>query len=131
VKILLIIVIAACTVPAAENAFYGDCSYYHDKYDGRKTASGLIFRQKYNYAAHRTLPFGTIVKVINLHNQRSARVIIVDRGPYSVELAAMGILAAHPARIIDVSRGTAILLGMIKDGVVPVKIIIIKYGASK
>jgi len=57
-------------------------SYYHDKFNGRKTASGKIFSNKELTAAHKTLPFGTKVRVTNLKNDESVIVTITDRGPF-------------------------------------------------
>jgi rare lipoprotein A len=62
--------------------FRGKASYYSDKFHGRSTASGEIFDQNKLTAAHRSLPFGTKLKVINLKNSRSVVVIINDRGPF-------------------------------------------------
>lgn len=105
----------------------GYASYYADKYEGRRTASGLIFKQKYNYAAHCTLPFFTKCIVSNHLNGKIARVIIVDRGPFNVFLwEQYGILQPHQNRIIDVSKGTAKMLGMVREGVVPITIYIVK-----
>lgn len=56
--------------------------YYHDKFNGRKTASGAIFDNKKQTAAHKKLPFGTEVKVTNRANGKWVRVIINDRGPF-------------------------------------------------
>lgn len=67
-------------------------SYYHPKFDGRKTASGEIFRNDKLTAAHRTLPFGTKVKLINPANGKSVVVTINDRGPF------------HASRLLDVSK---------------------------
>ena len=58
-------------------------SYYHDRFNGRKTASGIKFDNKKNTAAHKKLPFGTIVRVTNEVNGKSVIVQITDRGPYS------------------------------------------------
>lgn len=58
-------------------------SYYHDKFIGKKTASGLVFDNKAYTAAHKTLPFGTKVKVTNLKNLKSVILTITDRGPYT------------------------------------------------
>ena len=58
-------------------------SYYHDKFNGRKTASGAIFNNKKQTAAHKKLPFGTEVKVTNRANGKWVRVIINDRGPFT------------------------------------------------
>ncbi|MEZ4853051.1 septal ring lytic transglycosylase RlpA family protein [Flavobacterium sp.] len=57
-------------------------SYYHDKFNGRKTASGKVFNNSEYTAAHKTLPFGTKVLVTNLVNNQSALVTITDRGPF-------------------------------------------------
>ncbi|MCG2612403.1 septal ring lytic transglycosylase RlpA family protein [Flavobacterium sp. SM15] len=61
----------------------GIASYYHDKFNGRKTASGERFDNSEYTAAHRDLPFGTKVKVTNLANDKSVVVRINDRGPFS------------------------------------------------
>ena len=58
-------------------------SYYHDKFNGRKTASGIRFDNKKYTAAHKKLPFGTIVKVTNEVNGKFVIVQITDRGPFS------------------------------------------------
>ena len=70
-------------------------------------------------AAHKKLPFGTIVVVTNEKNGKSVVVRINDRGPFV------------SGRIIDLSYGAAYLIGMIKDGVVPVKVEIISMGKKK
>lgn len=94
----------------------GKASYYGDQFSGRKTASGATFRQYKRTAAHPNLPFGTKVKVINLKNGRSVKVIINDRGPFV------------KGRIIDLSKKAARKLNMIQDGVVEVKL---KYRKKK
>ena len=58
-------------------------SYYHNKFNGKKTASGVTFNNKGLTAAHRTLPFGTKVRVTNLENDESVIVTINDRGPFT------------------------------------------------
>ncbi|WCM43506.1 septal ring lytic transglycosylase RlpA family protein [Flavobacterium sp. CBA20B-1] len=57
--------------------------YYHDKFNGRTTANGEIFSNNKQTAAHKTLPFGTKVKVTNLANNKSVEVLINDRGPFT------------------------------------------------
>lgn len=94
----------------------GKASYYADYFQGRKTANGEKFKQRKLTAAHKTLPFGTRVKVVNLKNGKSVKVRINDRGPF-VE-----------GRTIDLSKKAARKLGMVADGVVPVKI---KYRKKK
>ncbi|AFM06230.1 rare lipoprotein A [Bernardetia litoralis DSM 6794] len=88
----------------------GIASYYADKYEGRTTASGEKFRQKLLTAAHRTLPFGTMVTVTNLKNEKKIRVRINDRGPFK------------KGRIIDVTRKGAEMLDFVRDGLTEVKI---------
>lgn len=98
------------------SSFYqiGKASYYSNKFNGRKTASGEIYNSKLYTAAHRSLPFGTKVKVTNLKNGKFVIVKINDRG------------ALRGGRVIDVSRAAAKKLGMIREGVVRVKIEIVK-----
>ncbi len=88
----------------------GYASYYGDKFDGGKTASGEAFRQNKLTAAHKKLPFGTIVKVTNLANNKSVTVRINDRGPF-----------VH-GRIIDLSKSAAKQIDMIGAGIAKVKI---------
>lgn len=57
-------------------------SYYHDKFSGKKTASGEVFDNTKYTAAHKTLPFGTKIKVTNLKNKRSVVLTVTDRGPF-------------------------------------------------
>ncbi len=88
----------------------GIASYYADKFKGRKTASGETFRQSKMTAAHKTLPFGTKVRVKNLKNGRTVKVRINDRGPFV------------KGRIIDLSKRAARKLGMVNDGIIDVEI---------
>lgn len=89
----------------------GMASYYHDKFHGRRTACGEKFNQNSLTAAHRKLLFNTLVKVTNLNNDKSVIVRINDRGPYKYE-----------GRIIDLTLTAAKKIGVVKRGVVPVKI---------
>ena len=91
----------------------GQASWYGGKFQGRKTANGEIFDTNKLTAAHKTLPFGTVVRVTNLGNNLHVDVRINDRGPF-VE-----------GRIIDLSRAAADRLEMTLSGVSPVKIEII------
>ncbi|THU30750.1 septal ring lytic transglycosylase RlpA family protein [Niastella caeni] len=88
----------------------GKASFYADKFQGRPTASGEVFKQEKLTAAHRTLPFGTEVKVVNLANGRSVKVTINDRGPFAA------------GRILDVSKKAARKLGMLQAGVTTIEI---------
>jgi rare lipoprotein A len=91
----------------------GLASYYGREFHGRKTANGERFDMNGLTAAHRTLPFGTVVRVTNLSNNKSVTVRINDRGPF-VE-----------GRIIDLAQGAAKQIGL--DGVEEVRLEIIKY----
>jgi len=95
---------------AAEYDRTGPASWYGQRYHGRTTASGVPFDMHAMTAAHRTLPFGTRVRVTNLANRRSVVLTINDRGPYAGR------------RIIDVSRRAAEILGMVQAGVVKVRV---------
>lgn len=88
----------------------GQASWYGSRHHGRRTASGERFDMHALSAAHRSLPFGSKVKVTNLHNRRSVVVRINDRGPYA------------RGRIIDLSRAAAERIGMLKSGTAPVRV---------
>lgn len=98
---------------SSSSTMRGGASYYADKYDGRKTASGEIFRQNKLTAAHRTLSFGTMVRVKNLKNGKTVDVKINDRGPFV------------SGRIIDLSRAAAEKIDLVRDGVAEVEVTIL------
>lgn len=98
----------------------GIAAYYADRFHGRKTASGEIYDKTKLTAAHKTLPFGTKVKVINLSNMKSVIVTINDRGPFG-----------DRRRIIDLSRAAAIRLDMIRQGIIEVEIAIMEIPKKK
>lgn len=84
-------------------------SYYHDKFNGRKTASGEIFSNSKFTAANRTLPFGTKIKVTNLRSGKSVVVRINDRGPF------------HSSRSLDLSKAAYASIGSTAKGTMPVE----------
>jgi len=92
----------------------GKASYYAHKFHGRTTASGEIYDENKMTAAHKTLPFGTMVRVTNLGNGKMVAVKINDRGPF-VE-----------GRIIDLSFRAAGDLDMIAAGVVKVHVEVLR-----
>jgi rare lipoprotein A len=105
----------AQTPPRAPDAGQtGLASWYGEWHRGRATASGEVFDPAALTAAHRTLPFGTQVRVTNLDNGRQVSVRITDRGPY------------WPRRIIDLSREAARALGMVTQGVAPVHLEVVE-----
>jgi rare lipoprotein A len=87
----------------------GSASWYGGKFHGRKTANGERYNQNALTAAHKTLPFGTKVRVTNESNGKSVVVRINDRGPYVGK------------RVIDLSRAAANAVGMVQRGVARVK----------
>jgi rare lipoprotein A len=91
----------------------GVASWYGPKFHGRLTANGARFDMNEVTAAHRTLPLPSMVRVTNLRNGRSLKILVNDRGPFS------------RGRIIDLSRRSAQLLGVIRAGTAPVRVKII------
>ncbi len=96
----------------------GIASWYGKKFHGRRTANGERYDMYGVTAAHRTLPFGTVVLVRNMNNGKELQVRINDRGPFI------------KGRIIDLSYGAARKLDMIRDGIVPVRIRVVQQGRS-
>ena len=91
----------------------GVASWYGPGFYGRRTANGEIFRKGTLTAAHRTLPFGTVVRVTNLENGRSVNVRINDRGPFKYH------------RVIDLAHGAASALNMMRAGEIKVRLEVI------
>lgn len=100
-------------LPGARNGI-GNASWYGGLFHGRRAASGERFDMHAHTAAHKTLPFGTLLLVTNLANGKTTLVRVTDRGPYS-----------H-GRTLDVSRAAAEALGMIRSGVAQVRYTILK-----
>jgi len=98
------------------NVLYGESSYYAEKFHGRKTANGETFDMYKKTAAHKSLPFNTILEVTNIENNQSVIVRVNDRGPF------VG------GRILDLSYSAAKEIGMLAKGVVKVRIKILKLG---
>jgi rare lipoprotein A len=99
-------------------AFEGNASWYGPGFAGRRTASGEIFDPGQLTAAHRTLPFGTVLRVTNLTNGLSVQVRINDRGPFK------------PDRVIDLSRAAAEEIDMIGSGLARVRVEPLEFGAG-
>ena len=130
-------ILAACTALACASAAVrardtrsaipvraqtGLASYYGPGFDGQRTASGELFDQDAMTAAHRTLPFGTIVRVTNLENGRRVKLRVTDRGPYGPNRAK--------GCIIDVSTAAARRLGFLKDGIARVRVQVLRRGGG-
>jgi rare lipoprotein A len=108
VAFTIILSVSSC---APKTTLSGKASFYADSFQGKKTANGEKYRKGKLTAAHKTLPFGTKVKVTNLKTGRSVKVRINDRGPYA------------KGRIIDLSKKAARRIGMIQQGVADVKVV--------
>ncbi|CAI8728422.1 septal ring lytic transglycosylase RlpA family protein [Methylocaldum szegediense] len=123
-SLLSIYLASSCTVGHARTASSknlssvqkGIASYYSDRFHGRRTASGERYDRNGLTAMHRSLPFGTRIRVTNLSNNRSVEVRVNDRG------------APTNKRLLDLSRRAAQKLGFIKQGLAQVKLEVIQPG---
>jgi len=106
---------AAPAAPSPGWTETGIASWYGNPYHGRRTSSGEVFDMNQMTAAHRTLPFGAMVRVTNLDNRKTVSVRINDRGPFS------------EGRIIDLSRAAAKEIGLIGPGTARVRIELTGY----
>ncbi len=106
--ILATILSLTTTTALAQNK--GKASYYGNKFHGRRTSDGSRYHKDSLTCAHRTLPFGTLLKVRNQKNGREVVVKVTDRGPFG------------PGRIVDLSMAAAREIGMVQQGVVPVEV---------
>jgi len=107
---------AAATDSAAER---GKIAWYGRKFAGRKTASGEAFNPEALTMAHKTLPFGTRVKITNPKNNKSVTVRVNDRGPTQAD------------RVGDVSYAAARQLGMLKSGVIEAELAVVGTAPAK
>ena len=101
-------------VPDVAKVITGEASWYGPGFYGNRTANGEIYRPGTMTAAHRTLPFGTKVRVTNRWNGRSAVIRINDRGPF----------VAH--RVIDLGHGAASTLGLTGSGIAEVRLEVLR-----
>lgn len=116
---ILLLICSLLVSLASAQVQTGKASFYADRFEGVPTASGEKYRHNRLTAAHKTLPFGTKVRVTNLTNNATVEVIINDRGPF-VE-----------GRVIDLSRSAAEKLGFVRDGLTDVEIEVIDPGDGK
>lgn len=98
---------------ATAQTMRGKASYYAGKFHGRRTSSGEIFHKDSLTCAHRSLPFGTMLRVRNTSNGREVVVRVTDRGPFAA------------GRIVDLSLGAARQIGMVSAGVAGVEVEVI------
>ncbi len=109
---------APAAVAASTEAGDGKVAYYGRKFAGRMTANGERFNPNALTMAHKTLPFGTLVKVTNPKNKRSVVVRVNDRGPTT------------PGLVGDLSLAAAKKLHMVKSGVIEAKLEVVGKGRS-
>jgi rare lipoprotein A len=105
--------------PSAPGAMTGLASWYGRAHHGKKTSSGEVYDRTQLTAAHRTLPMGTRVRVINVDNHRSVVVRINDRGPFKA------------GRIIDLSQAAAREIGALDEGLFPVRLEVLEDAAAE
>lgn len=105
---------SADSAKRAVNLERGQASFYADRYQSRKTASGERYDHGKRTAAHKTLPFGTRVKVTNTKNNKTVVVKINDRGPFVT------------GRIIDLSKSAFSRIGNTASGILPVTLEVIE-----
>jgi rare lipoprotein A len=113
VCLVLVLIFSTLFVDAQKDSLYkqtGMASYYAHKFHGRKTASGEIFSKDSLTAAHKTLPFGTRIRVTNLKNNQSVIVRVNDRGMKGTN------------RIVDLSPAAAKQIDMIRHGLLKVRV---------
>ncbi len=118
-NLFLIFLFAWATHTTQAQTQTGKASFYADAFEGHATASGEKYHANKFTAAHKTLPFGTVVRVTNLANNEAIEVAVNDRGPF-VE-----------GRIIDLSKSAAQKLGYFNQGVAEVKIEVVDAGNGK
>ena len=112
--IFLLLLITSCGTTRYGGVIeQGEASWYGPGFHGNRTANGETYNQNELTAAHRTLPFNTVVRVVNQNNGKSVNVRINDRGPYA------------RGRIIDLSREAARHIDMIGPGTAPVRLILV------
>lgn len=105
---LLSLLVFTCTMYSQETTLKGKVSYYANKFNGRKTASGKRFDNTKLTCAHKTFPFGTLLKIINPIDGRFVIVEVIDRGPFIGK------------RIVDLSRSAFSKIGNLEKGVITV-----------
>lgn len=110
---------AAAPEPRVLETQVGSASYYASSLAGRRTASGVRYNPRAMIAAHRSLPFGSLLRVTNEANGRSVEVRVVDRGPFA------------RGRVLDLSRVAADRLDFIRRGHTRVTIEVLEYGEGR
>lgn len=113
--LLATLVTFAFSAPAQAQQTHGKATFYGNRAHGQRTSDGSRYHKDSLTCAHRTLPFGTLLKVTNKVNGKEVIVKVTDRGPYG------------PGRVVDLSRAAARELGMLSMGVAPVVVEAVGY----
>jgi rare lipoprotein A len=119
IKTLILFILTSWSVLAMAQVQSGKASFYADKFEGKPTASGEKYKHSKLTAAHKTLPFGTKIKVTNVANSKTVEVIVNDRGPYV------------DGRVVDLSKSAAELLGFVNQGIADVTVEVLDAGTGK
>ncbi len=107
---VILVITLLLSVTASAQKYTGDATYYANKFHGRLTSSGERYHKDSLTCAHRTLPFGTLLKVLNKKNGREVVVEVTDRGPF------------RKGAIVDLSLAAAKEIDMLRCGVVKVEV---------
>lgn len=116
--VLLFLSSFAFLAASAQQAEYGQASFYDDSFQGSMTAYNVKYDKNELTASHKIYPFGTLLRVTRLDNKKSVIVKVIDKGPYI------------KGRVVDLSKKAAIQLGLIDDGVANVKVELYQKSAS-
>lgn len=113
-KLIMIVALSCVSTDIVAQTYTGKASFYGADFHGHMSANGQVYDMYKFTCAHKTLPFGTKLKVTNLKNKRSTIVEVTDRGPYA------------KGRIVDLSKAAAMQLDMLAAGVTKVEVEVIK-----
>ncbi len=116
ILVIILLVISCSSVEPKNENFSGKASWYGSEFEGSSTASGETFSSNKLTAAHRSLPFGSIIEVTNIKNDKKVKVKINDRGPFK------------GGRILDLSEEAFSRIANINEGVIEVKVRVLKSG---
>ena len=116
ILVIILLVISCSSVEPKNENFSGKASWYGSEFEGSSTASGETFSSNKLTAAHRSLPFGSIIEVTNLENNKKVKVKVNDRGPFV------------SGRVLDLSEGAFSKIANKNEGVINVKIRVLKSG---
>jgi rare lipoprotein A len=116
---VLLLFASSSLMSAQNNAEWGLASYYSDDFQGKTTAYGVAYNKNELTAAHKLHPFGTMLKVTRLDNNKSVTVKVIDKGPYI------------KGRVVDISRAAAEKIGLVTVGVAEVKVEVVGRSKAK